>query len=44
MAGLTGTDADVAARCGVPGWMCWTHSARDGLAHAFPIEDSQQGR
>ncbi len=44
MAGLTGTYADAAARCGAPGWTRWAHSTRDALAHAFPIEDSQQGR
>ncbi len=44
VAKLTGTDAALPARCAVPGWMRWAHSTRDGLAHAFPIEDSQQGR
>lgn len=42
MAKLTGTDASVAARRGASGWMHWAHSARDGLAHAFPVEDSQR--
>ncbi len=44
MVKLTDTDALVAARCAVPGWIRWAQSSRDGRAHAFPIEDGQQGR
>ncbi len=36
MAGLTGTDADVAAPCAGSGWMRWAHSTRDGLAPQVP--------
>jgi len=41
---LTDTDALVAARYAAPGWIRWAQSNRDGRAHAFPIEDPQQGR
>jgi hypothetical protein len=41
---LTETDALVAARCAVPGWIRWAQSSRDGMAHAFPIQDSQCDR
>jgi hypothetical protein len=34
----------MAARCAASGWLRWARCSRDGLAHAFPIEDSQQGR
>ena len=44
MVKLTDTDALVAARCAAPGWIRWAQSNRDGRAHAFPIEDTQQGR
>lgn len=41
MVKLTDTDALVAARCAVPGWIRWAQSSRDGMAHAFPIQGSQ---
>jgi len=41
VAKLTDTDALVSARCAVPGWIRWAPSTRDGMAHAFPIQDSQ---
>ncbi len=44
MAKLTDTDALVAARCAVPGWIRWAQSTRDGMAHAFPIQDCQCDR
>jgi hypothetical protein len=44
VAKLTETDALVAARCAVPGWIRWAQSSRDGMAHAFPIQDSQCDR
>lgn len=25
-------------------WVQWAHSARDGLVHAFPVEDSERDR
>ncbi len=44
MVRLTDTDALVAARCAVPGWIRWAQSSRDGMAHAFPIEDCRCDR
>jgi hypothetical protein len=44
VAKLTDTDALVAARCAAPGWIRWAQSTRDGMAHAFPIPDSQCDR
>lgn len=45
MPGVTdGFDPEDLARRSAEVWVRWSHSARDGQVHAFPLEDSQRGR